>query len=194
MCLLSGLFYFRKFSSKNLKIEVDHCRDIYRNNYYKNLCCIICKCDGNNMIMLLKILIFLLNPVIGLAQNVDVNSRINCFPEIINESVNKTACINRGCLFDDQVDYVDFYWKKFQVNFQNTKIPQCYYPPNTGYTLESSSTNSLTLKKSPSSVKNPYGQDFDELLFSWEEIGAGIHLTIAPKNSTRWIKNFFRFV
>lgn len=139
---------------------------------------------------MLKILICLSTSFLTIfAQNtIDVNSRINCYPEIINESVNKTACLNRECIYDDQIDYVKIFYnsKKIKI-FQKTTIPQCYYPPNTGYIVESSSTNSLTLKKSPTSPKNPYGQDFEELIFAWEEIGAGIHLTISPKNTTRFL-------
>jgi hypothetical protein len=63
-------------------------------------------------------------------------------------------------------------------------VPLCYYPSLTGYAIESG-TNPMTLKKSPVSINNPYEKDFDELTFTSQAIGAGLHITIAPKNMTR---------
>uniref|UniRef100_A0A914D8X3 Uncharacterized protein n=1 Tax=Acrobeloides nanus TaxID=290746 RepID=A0A914D8X3_9BILA len=53
----------------------------------------------------------------------------------------------------------------------------------TGYIAEVNinSSNSITLKKSASSPKNPFGQDFDELVFQSTEIGSGLFVSIAPK-------------
>lgn len=60
-------------------------------------------------------------------------------------------------------------------------MPKCYYPPNTGYSLERISTpQMLILKKSKEGARNPFGEDFDELKFKYEEIGAGLHITISP--------------
>ena len=57
------------------------------------------------------------------------------------------------------------------------------------------------LQKSSSSVNNPYGTDFQELVFSYNQIGAGLHVTISPKGMTRLKRNhkeplktkFFRY-
>ena len=45
------------------------------------------------------------------------------------------------------------------------------------------------LQKSSSSVNNPYGTDFQELVFSYNQIGAGLHVTISPKGMTRLKRN-----
>jgi hypothetical protein len=66
--------------------------------------------------------------------------------------------------------------------------PTCFFPPNTGYIAEDSiDSNVITLKKSPSSVSNLFGQDFQELVFNVDEIGSGLHITIVPKNQTRLV-------
>ena len=64
--------------------------------------------------------------------------------------------------------------------------PNCYFPQNTGYIAEDPiNNNPLTLKKSSTSPKNPFGQDFDELIFQTKQIGSGIHISITPKGITR---------
>jgi alpha-glucosidase (family GH31 glycosyl hydrolase) len=107
----------------------------------------------------------------ALNETVPRNQRIDCFPE---PGVNEQGCRNRNCTYDTS-----------GLDPNNPTVPLCYYPSLTGYAIESG-TNPITLKKSPYSINNPYETDFDELTFTSKEIGAGLHITIAPKNMTRY--------
>uniref|UniRef100_A0A914CR99 P-type domain-containing protein n=1 Tax=Acrobeloides nanus TaxID=290746 RepID=A0A914CR99_9BILA len=107
------------------------------------------------------------------AQNtVDKAKRIDCYPD---PNPSQAGCLQRGCNFDGSD------WDPAMGN------PTCFFPPNTGYIAEDSiDSNVVTLKKSPSSVSNLFGQDFQELVFHVDEIGSGLHITIVPKNQTRY--------
>uniref|UniRef100_A0A914EGP7 P-type domain-containing protein n=1 Tax=Acrobeloides nanus TaxID=290746 RepID=A0A914EGP7_9BILA len=85
----------------------------------------------------------------------------------------KEICLNRGCLWDDR-------YEKTQPD-----IPNCYFPPNTGYIATKFYENSTILMKKQNSVKNPYGEDFNTLIFKANRIGAGLHISIYPPNVER---------
>lgn len=74
------------------------------------------------------------------------------------------------------------------INFQ-LNVPWCYFPPNTGYLAKNLTTESdkqLLLEKDAKSVKNPFGTDFQQLDFSWSELGSAVHLKISPTNQKRF--------
>lgn len=109
-----------------------------------------------------------------------INSRKNSGPKIREkeQKCNPSEQFFLGSLF------FGLLYTKIQGTLQYA--PQCYFPSNTGYVAEDSlTTNPTTLKKSSISVKNPYGQDFDELLFQANEIGSAIHIVINPKGVKR---------
>jgi len=87
--------------------------------------------------------------------------------------LTKESCSVRGCIYDESLHGL------------NTSIPKCYYPPKVGYKLDSASGNVLLLRKDENGFKNPYGEDFKELIFTYKEIGAGMHVAIYPSGPVR---------
>ncbi|KAE9546267.1 hypothetical protein FO519_010521, partial [Halicephalobus sp. NKZ332] len=60
---------------------------------------------------------------------------------------------------------------------------------NTGYVASQSfqsGDKSIKLQKSSQSVNNPFGDDFQNLVFEWKEIGAGVYVKISPDNTQRY--------
>ncbi|TKR69511.1 hypothetical protein L596_021660 [Steinernema carpocapsae] len=87
--------------------------------------------------------------------------------------------------------FVDFD-SKFLYNFQrpgrrleekDLKVPQCYFPEGSSYTHnKTANSNKLKLKRNPSFVKNPFGNDYKTLQFTEKRYGATLNLKITPKN------------
>ena len=120
------------------------------------------------------------------AQTVPPDRRVNCDPF---PGGDQQRCLSRGCIYDTSLDPVILSWQGYKFICQNTTtVPLCYFPPNTGY-IVASGGNPILLQKSLSSVNNPYGTDFQELVFSYNQIGAGLHVTISPKGMTRLKRN-----
>ena len=97
--------------------------------------------------------------------------RIDCAP---GRTKTKEHCLSNGCTWDDGGE-------------PNT-IPLCYFPDNTGYIASQtfqSGDKSIKLQKSSASVKNPFGDDFQNLVFEWKELGAGVYVKISPDNTQR---------
>uniref|UniRef100_A0A914ECA2 P-type domain-containing protein n=1 Tax=Acrobeloides nanus TaxID=290746 RepID=A0A914ECA2_9BILA len=92
---------------------------------------------------------------------------------------SQTICQNRGCTWTPD------------NNDQTHTVPWCYFPTNTGYVQSSMpSTNggvtTIKLQKSTQSPGNPFGSDFENLNFQYQEIGAGLRVTISPDGISRY--------
>uniref|UniRef100_A0A914D0Z4 P-type domain-containing protein n=1 Tax=Acrobeloides nanus TaxID=290746 RepID=A0A914D0Z4_9BILA len=103
-------------------------------------------------------------------QFIDQKSRLDCHLEL---GLTKEKCLVRGCIYDESLDG------------RNTTIPLCYFPSKIGYKVEDTSGHVYLLKKDPYGFKNPYGDDFKELIFTYKEIGAGLHVMIYPSGPVR---------
>uniref|UniRef100_A0AC34QMP2 P-type domain-containing protein n=1 Tax=Panagrolaimus sp. JU765 TaxID=591449 RepID=A0AC34QMP2_9BILA len=105
-------------------------------------------------------------------QHVDKNYRIDCEP---GRNQDHSYCTSIGCIEE--------------ADESGLNVPWCYFPPNTGYLAKNWTTESdkqLLLEKDAKSVKNPFGTDFQQLDFSWSELGSAVHLKISPTNQKRF--------
>uniref|UniRef100_A0A0N4ZXQ9 Maltase n=1 Tax=Parastrongyloides trichosuri TaxID=131310 RepID=A0A0N4ZXQ9_PARTI len=127
--------------------------------------------------MFLKILIFFSSICLLTLQSFALNpispeARIDCYPD---PGASATNCISRGCVWDDNYDA------------DHPTVPLCYYPEGTGYQIASASGSIVTLKKSSSSIGNPFGTDFDQLQVESTTIGNVIKISIKPKGVDRYV-------
>uniref|UniRef100_A0AC34FVT4 P-type domain-containing protein n=1 Tax=Panagrolaimus sp. ES5 TaxID=591445 RepID=A0AC34FVT4_9BILA len=118
--------------------------------------------------------LILLISVILCDNSVDQKYRINCQP---GRDKDPDKCKNQGCIFDTS---------------SNTVSPPCYFPAKTGYIALNLSSNKsatdkqITLQKDPKSVKNPFGNDFSQLNFTWSELGSAAYIKITPIGQDRY--------
>uniref|UniRef100_A0A914Q7A3 P-type domain-containing protein n=1 Tax=Panagrolaimus davidi TaxID=227884 RepID=A0A914Q7A3_9BILA len=105
------------------------------------------------MVFLLLPLILLVSTIIC-DNSVDEKYRINCQP---GRDKDPNNCTKLGCILDTS---------------NNTNIPLCYFPAETGYIASNLSNNNsatdkqIILQKDSNSVKNPFGTDFSQLNFT----------------------------
>uniref|UniRef100_A0A914C6H1 P-type domain-containing protein n=1 Tax=Acrobeloides nanus TaxID=290746 RepID=A0A914C6H1_9BILA len=109
-------------------------------------------------------------------QTVDPSSRVDCYPD---PGASQTACQSRGCTWTPD------------NNDQTHTVPWCYFPTNTGYVQSSmpsttGGVSTIKLQKSTQSPGNPFGSDFGNLNFQYQEIGAGLRVTISPDGISRY--------
>lgn len=99
---------------------------------------------------------------------VEPNSRVDCAPK---PGENKEQCLARNCQWDDHFDQY------------HSSVPLCYFPPNTGYGIQSrlSGTNKLLLRRLQTGGRNPYGQDLAQLEFSPKQLGSALHIRIGAE-------------
>ncbi|CEF71380.1 Glycoside hydrolase, family 31 and P-type trefoil domain and Galactose mutarotase-like domain and Glycoside hydrolase, superfamily domain-containing protein [Strongyloides ratti] len=99
-------------------------------------------------------------------------ARIDCYPDPNSSAAN---CIARGCIWDNNYDD------------SHPTVPLCYYPQGTGYQIVSQTDSTATLKKSPTSIDNPFGKDFNDLEATFSKIDNIIKVSIKPIGVTRYI-------
>uniref|UniRef100_A0A0K0DZI5 Maltase n=1 Tax=Strongyloides stercoralis TaxID=6248 RepID=A0A0K0DZI5_STRER len=109
--------------------------------------------------------IYSLNPI-------SPEARIDCFPDP-NASAEK--CVARGCIWDNNYDK------------DHPTVPLCYFPEGTGYQIESQTDTTVTLKKSSTSINNPFGKDFSKLIATFSKIGNIVKVSIKPVDVTRYV-------
>ncbi|PIC36203.1 hypothetical protein B9Z55_015285 [Caenorhabditis nigoni] len=63
-------------------------------------------------------------------ESVDVSKRVDCFPE---PGASQGSCQSRGCIWEEA------------PNGSPTGTPWCYYPTESGFTVQSTGTNSFVL-------------------------------------------------
>jgi hypothetical protein len=94
-------------------------------------------------------------------QTVDKYHRIDCYPEGYATQQN---CVSRGCTWDSNSDS------------SNPTIPQCYFPPGTGYTSINGPAGTYILTKKADSVKNPFGTDVNHIIVKPTMIGKTLNI------------------
>jgi hypothetical protein len=95
------------------------------------------------------------------SQTVDKSRRIDCHPD---SGANQQNCISRGCTWETNVD-------------QNSPtVPECYFPPGTGYTSINGPAGTYILTKKSDSVKNPFGADVNNVIVKPTMIGKTLNL------------------
>ncbi|CAL2041454.1 unnamed protein product [Caenorhabditis brenneri] len=101
------------------------------------------------------------------AQSVDVSKRVDCFPE---PGASQDSCQSRGCIWEEA------------TNGSPVGTPWCYYPTQSGFTVQSTGTNSYVLA---AKTKNPYGDNISPLNVKYSSNGATLLLTIG--NDDRYV-------
>ncbi len=109
--------------------------------------------------------IVLLLPYCLLAQTIDDNHRIDCYPEPL---ATQEKCESRGCL-----------WTPAHVDNDPT-VPWCYMPAGTGYTLNAGTYPSFVLTKKTDSIPNPWDTDISPINVDVSNIGATLRVKIGP--------------
>uniref|UniRef100_A0A0K0EVM6 Maltase n=1 Tax=Strongyloides venezuelensis TaxID=75913 RepID=A0A0K0EVM6_STRVS len=105
-------------------------------------------------------------------QYVPHNARIDCFPD---PNASEDKCLARGCQWDTNYSGND-----------DTNVPLCYFPQNTGYTLTNQQSNSYILQKNSNSPPNPFEENFEKLNVKVSNIGNYLKVSIAP-DSKRYV-------
>ncbi|CAI2350941.1 unnamed protein product [Caenorhabditis sp. 36 PRJEB53466] len=100
-------------------------------------------------------------------QSVDVSKRVDCYPEPGSSS---ETCQSRGCIWEEA------------PSGSPTGTPWCYYPTESGFTVQSTGTNSFVLA---AKTKNPYGDNISPLNVKYSSNGATLLLTIG--NDDRYV-------
>uniref|UniRef100_A0A0K0EVM1 Maltase n=1 Tax=Strongyloides venezuelensis TaxID=75913 RepID=A0A0K0EVM1_STRVS len=109
----------------------------------------------------------------GLSLNpITPEARIDCYPD---PGASAGNCVARGCVWDNNYDE------------SHPTVPLCYYPEGTGYQIVSQTESTVTLRKSPSSIDNPFGSDFTELEGAFTNIGNIVKVSIKPVSVNRYI-------
>ncbi|KAL3074589.1 hypothetical protein niasHT_034926 [Heterodera trifolii] len=102
---------------------------------------------------------------------VDPGQRVDCLPNPHKQT--KDDCIETGCIWDGQYD-------KY-----NPTVPMCYYPPNTGYTIQSNVPGNLKLKWTSNTLNNPYSRPNLDIDVHYQKMGDGIYVRIGTED--RWL-------
>ncbi|KAK6746809.1 hypothetical protein RB195_000206 [Necator americanus] len=110
---------------------------------------------------------FLIFSVLASVIAVDVNSRVDCFPE---PGASEDACNARGCIWQEAA----------QGSPVNT--PWCFYSPQSGYRVSQENVNYYQLV--PENNKNPYGENISPLDVKIRKNGATLQVSIG--NSGRF--------
>lgn len=117
---------------------------------------------GKGAVLLLLLFVHFSN-----GQSVDVSKRVDCFPE---PGASQSTCQSRGCIWEEA------------PNGSPVGTPWCYYPTQSGFTVQSTGTNSFVLA---AKSKNPYGDNISPLNVKYSSNGATFLLTIG--NDDRYV-------
>ncbi|CAB3406452.1 unnamed protein product [Caenorhabditis bovis] len=98
---------------------------------------------------------------------VDEAVRVDCFPE---PGATQDACTSRGCIWDEASSKAP------------AKTPWCYYPTESGYTIQTRNERGIVLK---SKTPNPYGTNISPLDVRYRKNGATLLVTIG--NDDRYV-------
>ncbi|VDK59448.1 unnamed protein product [Cylicostephanus goldi] len=99
---------------------------------------------------------------LGLTRSEDV--RIDCHPE---PGASKKQCESRDCIWSESTAVEG--------------IPYCYMKPGIGYKFLSAAAEVVTLTKNDG-PKNPWGEDFEQILFTHSYIGKTLNVKIYAPN------------
>uniref|UniRef100_A0A0N4ZXR4 P-type domain-containing protein n=1 Tax=Parastrongyloides trichosuri TaxID=131310 RepID=A0A0N4ZXR4_PARTI len=117
------------------------------------------------------VLFLLLLGEVYFSQYVPPTARLDCFPD---PNATEEKCLERQCLWDSNYSGDD------------KTVPLCYFPQNTGYNVQSSSSNNFVLVKNANGPPNPFQEDFQNLNFKVSNIGNYMKISISP-NSNRYV-------